>query len=668
VSDTASPPASSPGPRVRFGVFELDLVTGELRKHGRPVRLQPQPAQVLTLLVARAGELVTREELQEQVWGDDTVVAYDQGLNYCIRQVRTVLGDRAGSPVFVETLPRRGYRFVAPVERLARDDVSESVAESSEGGARRRALWIAAALGATVTLAALLALLGPSAANDPADLQGGPAADKELRLVVLPLLDLSQEPESGAPGTDPYLADSLTEELIVHLSRVAPDRLGIISRVSAMTYKNADKTVEEIGDELGVSHVLEGSVRRAGDRLRVTVQLVRVSDQTHLWAETYDRGFADVLDIQTDIAHRVARALSLRLLPERRDPLVRRTTADPRAYDAFLQGRYEWNRFTRDGYLAAVERFRSALAFDPEYAEAWAAMADAYNLLVFTDAMPQEEAFERAREAARRALELDPELAEAHTSLAFVRLYHDWEPEAAVRDFERALELAPGYAMGHHWAAAAYAALGRFEEAVASARRAAELDPVSLSVRADLGWYHLVAGHWEQALEECTRALDLSPGYGFAQGCRERALLGMGDLEGALEEMRRSLQRQGVPEETAVRLTDPSPALGGPQAALERARDFHHERLQALSDQPGGPGDKNVYALGRAWEWAAVGEPDEAFRWLDRAVDRRDPWMVFLWVDRRFEPLWNDPRFQAVAERVGIARRTSGAIESRSIE
>lgn len=605
--------SSAPRSVARFGLFELDLTTGELRKNDRPVRLQPQPSQVLLLLVERAGELVTREELQERVWGDGTVVAYDQGLNYCVRQVRAALGDQADTPAFVETVPRRGYRFLAPVERVEVAEGAPVPSASPRPSFRHLPGWaVAAAAGVVIAVAALIALRGPSEADDPT---AGSPADR-VRLVVLPLVDLSQQgPESGPAPGDPYLADSLTEELITHLGRLEPERLGVISRVSAMTYKDADKTVAQIGDELDVRYVLEGSIRRAGSRLRISVQLIQVGDQTHLWAETYDRDFADVLAIQSDIARRVTRSLALRLLPEKADSLVRRTTANPEAYDAFLQGRYQWNRFTTEGYLAAVEHFRRALALDPEFAEAWAALADAHNLLAFTDALPQEEAFEHARAAARHALALDPELAEAHNSLAFVLLYHDWDPRSAVAEFERALELAPGYAMGHHWAAAAYGALGRFDEAIAAARRAAELDPVSLSVRADLGWYHLIAGQWQQALTQCNRALDLSPGYGFAEYCRDRARLGLG---------------QPVEEATS-----------------------EETRREALTAQAAG---EDVHPLGMAWGWAALGETDEAFRWLDLAVESRDPWMVFLWVDQRFEPLWDDPRLNQVAARVGVER------------
>ena len=656
-ADPRLDPGADPGARARFGRFELDFVTGELREGGRPVRLQPQPTAVLTLLVRRAGELVTREELQDRVWGGDTVVAYDQGLNYCIRQVRSVLGDRAGSPTYIETVPRRGYRFVAPVERNG-----ETEREGLPFRRSLRRLLVAAAVGAVVALVAFFALRGPSEADDPVPGRGeisapGEAPGDRLRLAVLPFRDLGPEPDEGAG--DPYLADSLTEELITHLSRMAPDRLGVISRVSVMTYRDSEKTVAQIGEELGVSHALEGSVRRAGGRLRVNVQLVETRDQTHLWAETYDRGFAEVLDIQSDIARRITRALSLRLLPERGDPLVRRTTADPQAYDAFLRGRYQWNRFTRDGYLAAVEHFRHALALDPEFAEAWAALADAYNLLVFTDALPREEAFERAREAARQGLGLDPELAEAHNSLAFVLLYHDRDPRSAVAEFERALELAPGYAMGHHWAAAAYAALGRFDDAIAAARRAVELDPVSLSVRADLGWYHLVAGHWDRALVECGRALELSPGYGFALACRERAFRELGDPQAALEVAERRLRRAAVDDEEVSRLVE-----GEASVALERIDRFRLEgqRRRAREGEP--------RPLGLAWAHAAVGELDEAFRWLEEALERREPWLVFLWVDLRFEPLWDDPRFAGVATRVGIPRpgiETSGRASSGGI-
>jgi TolB-like protein/Flp pilus assembly protein TadD len=459
--------------------------------------------------------------------------------------------------------------------------------------------------------------------------------------VVLPLADLSQLPEGE--NEDPYLADSLTEELITHLGRLAPEQLGVISRVSAMHYKGTTQTVAEIGAELGVSHALEGSVRRVDGRLRVTAQLIQVSDQTHLWAETFDREDSQILDLESDVARRVSRALSLELLT---DPeLARRATRHPEAYRAFLEGRYHWNRFDSDGYLRAVDHLRRALALDPEFAEAWAALADAYNLLAFSGAMPQEEAFERAREAAHQALALDPELAEAHNSLAFVLLYGDWRPQEALEEFQRAVRLAPGYAMAHHWAAGAYAALGRFPEAVASAERALDLDPVSLSVRADLGWYYLAAGSWRQALEHCAGALDLSPGYSFALHCRSRAQLGLGDFPAVVESLRRDLAAAGVGEERAAAILDQE----DPEAAIHDALVARRELWVARVER-----GEEVNALGMAWAHASVGELGDAFVWLDRAVEERDPWLVFLWADRRFEPLWGDPRFGEVATRVGI--------------
>lgn len=628
--------------RARFGVFEMDLATGELRRQGRPVHLQPQPGRMLLALVRRAGRLVERDTLRQAVWGDDTVVEYDEGINYGIREVRRVLGDQATSPVFIETVPRRGYRFIAPVEwedGTASGTASDPHARPWTGRGRTVATWATAAALVTAILTAGLYLAvergGASRGLVADDGRVNPEAPERTRLVVLPFRDLGPEPR------EEWFADSLTEETIAHLAGLDPQRLGVISRVSAMAYRDREETVDRIADELGVDWVLEGSVRREGDQVRVTAQLVRASDQTHQWAETYDRPWADLLQLQDDVARRVTRSLGLSLLPGAgAGGGVWAVTSHPEAYREYLEGRYQWNRFTAGGYRRAEDHFRRALELDPGYAEAWAALADTYNLMVFTDLMPRREAFERAKRAAERALELAPGLAAAHNSLAFVLLYGDWNPEGALEHFERALELAPGRAMTHHWAAAAYASLGRFEEAVAAARRAVELDPVSLSVRADLGWYHLAAGQWRAALEQCEKALEISSGYGFARACRQQALEATGDLAGAAAEARERLRDGGF--EAAV----PGDLPGEPTALLEAAARLRLERLEAADVSP----------LARAFLHGRLGQLDAAFEDLNRAVEERDVWLVFLWADRRFAPLWGDPRFPLLAAEVGIPR------------
>lgn len=562
---------------VRFGLFELDLASGELRKRGVRVRLHEKPFRVLAALVARPGELVTRQELQRELWPGETFVDFDGNLNAAVRKLRDALGDSATSPRFIETLPRRGYRFIAPVE-------GEASAESRPP--RRRRLWIAAgAIGAAVVIAIALA----PQARLPA--QG----DERLMLAVLPFANLDADPDRE------FFCDGMTEELIAQLGRLQPERLGVIARISAMTYKDSDKDVPQIGRELGVDFLIEGSVRSSGDRLRITAQLIRVADRTHLWAESYDAEPGDLLDVQGDVAVRVAHALALELLPDRPLARARAGTRSTEAYEAYLQGRFNVNRFSGEGYRAAIAHFGRALEADPGYAAAHAALAIAHDLRAFTGEVPLAEAFEAARHHARRALELDPRSAEATAALAFVRLYHDYDFAGADAAFARALELDPNYAMAHHWWAGAHAAVGEHDRAIAAVRESLELDPVSLSVLSDLGWYYLYADRPEEGLAECRRVLDVQD-YGWARACIDHALAMLGRGE---------------------------PPAGEPIDA---------------------PGESSWQAM----EQAAAGELDAAFATLERALERRDPWLVFLRVDPRFDPLAGDPRFESLAARIGL--------------
>ncbi|HYO15209.1 MAG TPA: winged helix-turn-helix domain-containing protein, partial [Thermoanaerobaculia bacterium] len=435
---------------MRFGLLELAPDTGELRKGGRPVRLQPQPARVLAVLAGRAGELVTREELHREVWGEGTHVDLDQGINFCIRQIRAALGDSAEAPVYIETVPRRGYRFLAPVEDAS--PAPGGPPPSPPPVPARRRLPRSAVSAVLLLLALALTLFAAARAGRP------PSKSPEGRamLAVLPFEDLS-----GEPGAE-HWSDGLTEELISQLGRIDPGRLGVIARTSSMRYKGTREPVDRIGRELGVDYILEGSVRRSGERWRITAQLIEVRDQTHLWAESYDREAADVLAVQREVSERVARALALELLPGR---AAAAPPVPPAAREAFLKGRYLLNK--RDRTAAETEKsvslFEQAVAAAPSHAAAWAGLADALAALP----RPPRQIVPRARAAALRALEIDPGLAVAHYRLAGIHLYYDWDWEAARREYERALELDPGYATAHHSFAAYFSILGRHDEALA---------------------------------------------------------------------------------------------------------------------------------------------------------------------------------------------------------
>jgi len=425
--------------RVRFDAFELDLASGELRKGRSLLRLQPQPLKVLVLLAGRAGQLVTRNEIQRQVWAGETFVDFDQGLNYCIRQIRAALRDDAETPRFIETVPRRGYRFVADVVPI------------SAPGERR------------------------------------------VMLVVLPFRDMSANPE------EEYFSDGLTEEMIAQLGRLNPQRLGVIARTSTMRYKHTEKGIEAIGRELGVSHVLEGSVRRAADRIRVTAQLIQVSDQTHLWADSFERPAGDILALQAEFAQAIATRIGVQLTPPAQQRIAAVRAVDSAAYDAYLKGRYFWKRRSRESLQKSVQCFTAAIEIDPEYAPAYAGLADVHLTQLDYNHLSPRDAFALADRVLVDALRLDNALAEPHTSLGHLRL-HQFRWAAAEQHFTHAIELNAGYDTAHYYYANLLAAFGRFDEALGEANRALELDPVAVNTRQNRLYILLLARRYEEAI------------------------------------------------------------------------------------------------------------------------------------------------------------------------
>jgi len=405
---------------VRFGTFDVDLESRELRKHGLRLRLEEKPFQILELLLERPGQVITRRALRERLW-PDTHVGYEHNLNTAINKLRDLLGDSAQSPRFIETLPRLGYRFIAPV-------------------------------------------LKPGRAGTP--------AGKKM-LAVLPLEDL------GGNSAEEYFADGLTEELISHLGQLDPKRLGVIARTSAIQYKATKKSVDQIAQELNVGYVLEGSVRRDGQRVRITAQLIEAQDQTHLWSASYDRKFDDVLGMQADVAREVGRALACELLPE---DLEKSLAFHPTAHEAYLRGRFYFGQRSEEGVHKALASFELALRIETNCSRSLSGVADCCGLLCWFGALSPGEAGARAAAAATRAIEIDPALSEPHASLGLVKFWYEWNWHAAEEEFRRAIELNPSYASGRQWYASYLSAMGRLDEAQAELRRARELDPHSLTL------------------------------------------------------------------------------------------------------------------------------------------------------------------------------------------
>ena len=611
--------------RARFSGFEIDLHTGEVSRQGRRIRLPDKPFQVLVSLLERPGQLVTREELRQRLWSDDTFVDFDNNLNAMVSRLREALNDSARGPRFIETIPRKGYRFVGPPPVWEGEDPA-----GGSSPARRRwwsAVAGAAAIAAVATTALLLRLPGVGSREEPA-----PEAGRRM-LAVLPFENLSDD-----PGQE-FLADGLTEELLTRLGSAAPQRLGVIARTSVRRYKSSEKTIGEIGEELGVAYVVEGSVRVQGERLRIAAQLIRVSDQTHLWAESYDRGTSDLLEIQNDIAIQVTLAILPRLLPS--DPEGPTERVD--AFREYLEGLHHLARNDVEAARRAARHFEAATALDPGYARAWAALAKARSFTWFGAASPEEAEgiSEQARAAGMTALELDPSLTEAYVALAFRRLYHRWDPDGALKALDPALEGPPSSAEAQRLAAAAYSATARHDEALGAVAEALILDPRSPSTETARGWYLLFAGRPADAEESCRVALDGSPEDPSAARCLYQALLRTGQGGEAVRVLGRLLMRTGVPRERFQDLDPQDPARAIPD--LERIR--LEQIFSRGADDPAAPFDAAV-------AFAALGETDRAFSALEGALEGRDSRLLYLNVDPRFDPLRQDPRFPKLLRRI----------------
>lgn len=569
----------------RFDEFELDVRSGELRRGGTLVKLQLQPFKVLAFLVAHAGQVVRRDEIRQHLWGQKTFVDYEQGLNYCIRQIRAALAEDAMKPRYVETCPRRGYRFIAPVVELS----------------------------APVR-----------------------AVQERVMLAVLPLENLSADQEQE------YLADGLTDEIITELGRTSPQRLGVIARTSAMQYKRTTKGIREISGELGVDYIVEGAVRRDGNRVRVTAQLIRVSDQTHVWAHGYERQLRDILLLQGELAAVIAAEVQVTLVPGEGSPPAPERRVNPEAYDAYLRGRYLWNRRAQDDLYRSLELFSIALEKDPDYAQAFAGIADTYLVLLDYHYIRPNEALALATAAAVNALRLDERLAEAHTSLGHAKL-HALEWDEAERKFRTAIELAPGYPTAHFYYANLLTARGRFEESIAEARRALTLDPVSIVAEGNLGILLYYAGRYEEAAERCRKALDLDPGNARLYENFGRILLAKGASSESITALTRavSLSNRGT-----RCLSSLGHALGA-----TGSRDLAGEILGELSEIAK---QRYVSAFDFALVHAGMHDHEQAIGWLERASEQRDPHLPFLKVDPRLASLHADPRFLALLRRVGL--------------
>jgi TolB-like protein/Tfp pilus assembly protein PilF len=568
---------------VRFGVFEFETNKGVLRKGGKAVPLQPQPAKILAFLLSRPTQIVTREELRQEIWGRNTFVDFEHNLNFGVRQIRAALHDRADRPRFIETLPRRGYRFIAPIERV----LSEN-------------------------------------------------ANRIDSLAVLPLENLSQD-----PGQE-YFAEGMTDELITELAKIKAVR--VISRTSVQAFQRIRKPLPEIARRLNVDAVVEGTVLRNRNRVRITAQLIHARKEEHLWAESYERDLEDVLKLQAEVVRDIANQIQSALIVEQQKRQKFTNQIDPAAYECYLRGRFFWNKRNEEGLQRAKEYFEQAIEKEPAYALAYSGLADTYFYRGYTfGRMPPKDAMPKARAAARKALELDDSLAEPHVSLGLVKLFFEWDWPGAEREFEIAVELNPNYATSHHAYAALLAVTERRQQAIVEARRALETDPLSIPINNILGQMYMFAGQWDRAIQQYRQTIEMDPRVWLPHHNLAIAFEEIGNPAEAFKEYLESQEALGVGPEILARLREAYEA-GGLAGFRKKQLELDLARWNGW----------HLDALHIAAHYAGLAEPDQALLWLETAFEARSGGMVWMKLYPYFKNLYSNSRFQELQRRVGL--------------
>src|ERR1700739_3309678 len=645
---------------LRFGVFELDLQAGQLRKHGLRLRLQEQPFQVLAMLLLRHGDVVTREELQKKLWPADTFVDFDHGLNKAINKVRDALSDSAESPRFVETVSRRGYRFIAEVkvaeapgrgpgpinEPQPKPEVVEQRDPATEIAPleplRLSPAWKISVLVLVLLIASLAAwrFYFPS--------RPSPVIRS---LAFLPLESLSSD------ASQDYFADGMTDELISDLGQI--NALRVISRTSVMSYKRARKPLPQIARELNVDAVVEGTVLRSGNEVRITAQLIEASADKHLWSQSYEGELRNTLALQNDVARAIADQIRINLNPQEKAALKKVRVVNPEAFESYLKGRYFWNKRTAEGLNVALAYFNQAIEEDPTFAQAYSGLADTYALLGDWQyaVMTPKEALPKAKAAATRALELDSALGEAHNSLAFCLDGFDWNFPAAEKEFQRAIELNPGYATAHHWYAWHLSLLGSYDEAIAEMRKAQDLDPLSLIINADLAELLVLAHSYDESIGQSRKTIEMDPNFAMAHNQLAQAYLQKHVYDQAIAELQKAVQLSGGSPTCIANLARAYALSGKRSEAMKLLSDLKKRSSSTYS---------NAYEI--AMIYTALGDREHAMNWLEKGYKERFNPGVLL--RPAFDPLRSDPRFQDLARRIGLTslNTQSSSYENRKPE
>ena len=625
------PAPASTTERVQFGVFELDLQNAELRKSGVKVKLQEQPLKILQTLLENPGQIVTREELRGRIWPANTFVEFDQGLYNAMARLRDALGDASENPRFIQTVARRGYKFIAPVTLPAGESSPEISPKTEVSRWPWVHRWISSVLAGLLGGALLLVVVfGFDVAGAREWLRSRISPIRSL--AVLPLQNLSNDPQQD------YFADGMTDELITELAQVG--NLRVISRTSAMSYKGTKKTLPQIARELNVDAVLEGSVVRSGDRVRITAQLIQAQGDRHIWAHSYERDLRNVLALQGEIARDIVGEVRANLRPT---PSARQV--NPESYEAYLRGRHDLNNATSEADLeSSISNFQLAIAKNPQSGLAYSGLAVAYAALADFYRAPKE-VMPKAKEAATRALHLDETLSEAHDALGWVEFAYEWNWPLAEQNLKRALELNPYNALAHDHYAYFLASLRGRDEAFAENQLARELDPFSLAILADSSFYFYMGRQYDRAIDQGQKALQLDP---RCYTCRTYV---------ALSEVQKGQFREATQEIEPVKFPEAAPidvattvsilALAG-----ETTRATSLEKsLQVQMMQ------RYVCPYEVATGYTALGKKDDAFKWLQKSYEAHSICLIWLNSEPRFDPLRSDPRFAALVRQVGLPER-----------
>ena len=619
---------SQPSEILRFGHFEVDPGAEELRKQGVRIKLQEQPFQVLRILLARPGAIVSREEIKSQIWAADTFVDFDNSLNTAINKVREALGDSADNPRFIETVPKRGYRFVAPVVRTQQQTNIAEVPSPLKRLNWRRVFVL------LILLLATLSLL--KAFRVPDRILRGVRGPRIQSLAVLPLTNLSGDTDQE------YFSDGMTDALITDLARMGLGK--VISRTSVMRYKKTAKSLPEIARELNVDGIVEGTLQRSGDRVRITAQLVDGVSDRHLWANTYERDIRDILALQDELALAISSEIKFKVMP----PMQQRSNprhVNPQAYETYLQGLVYSRHEGVESKRISLDYFNRAIQLDPQWAEPYAQIARSDDWIAGTGGHP--EFYPKAKTAALTAIRMDDSLAEAHAALAFAQLSYDWDWSGAEREFQRALELNPNYSEAHLTYSQLLMAAGKSSEAISEVRRAQELDPLMPAVRLIVGMVYSCLGHTDEAIEQLHNLTELNPDYDVGYSALGFAYLQKGMYPAAIANLEKA--RQLDKDDPDVVLDDVDLAYGYAVAGRKMEARKLLVTLEKQEATGRDLGDIGLYRI-----YFALGDRDRGFAWMDQALRKKSEALLYLRCWPEFDRMLGDPRFAGIVRSVGI--------------